>query len=141
MSHMVTITLEFVFGFGRVGKLPSTTIEGVLYVEGLKHNMLSINQLCEKGFHVAFYSDKCIIEDKVSKESKLVGKRINNIYMIALNDVSLKNKCFVEFCDDLGITLNFSALRTLEQNHVVKRKKQYLEELAHTMLNETNFPK
>ncbi|KAF1862338.1 hypothetical protein Lal_00026867, partial [Lupinus albus] len=32
--------------------------------EGLKHNLLSINQLSHKGSHVAFYPKKCIIEDK-----------------------------------------------------------------------------
>ncbi|KAF1892698.1 hypothetical protein Lal_00031971 [Lupinus albus] len=32
-----------ILGVGRVGKPPSTTIEGVLYVERLKHNLLSIN--------------------------------------------------------------------------------------------------
>nr|UBX54591.1 hypothetical protein [Lupinus angustifolius] len=46
-----------ILGVGRIGKPPSTTIEGVLYVEGLKHNLLSISQLCDKGFHVAFYPD------------------------------------------------------------------------------------
>ncbi|KAF1881726.1 hypothetical protein Lal_00032197 [Lupinus albus] len=51
-----------ILGVGRIGKPPSTTIEGVLYVEGLKHNLQSISQLCDKGFHVAFYPDKCIIK-------------------------------------------------------------------------------
>ncbi|KAF1885749.1 hypothetical protein Lal_00008487 [Lupinus albus] len=36
-----------ILGVGRIGKPPSTTIEGVLYVEGLKHNLLSISQLCD----------------------------------------------------------------------------------------------
>ncbi|KAF1868035.1 hypothetical protein Lal_00015285 [Lupinus albus] len=58
---------------------------GVLYVEGLKHNLLSINQLCDKGFHVPLYPDKCIIESKEFLNSKLVGKRINNIYMIYID--------------------------------------------------------
>ncbi|KAF1879732.1 hypothetical protein Lal_00039745 [Lupinus albus] len=35
-----------ILGVGRISKPPSTTIEGVLYVEGLKHNLLSIRHLC-----------------------------------------------------------------------------------------------
>ncbi|KAF1883391.1 hypothetical protein Lal_00042304 [Lupinus albus] len=48
----------------RVGKPPSTTIGRTLYVEGLMNNLLSISHLCDKGLHVAFYPNKCIIEDK-----------------------------------------------------------------------------
>jgi len=32
-------------------------IKDVLYVEGLKHNLLSISQLCDKGLKVIFESD------------------------------------------------------------------------------------
>ncbi|KAF1870541.1 hypothetical protein Lal_00025674 [Lupinus albus] len=64
-----------ILGVGRIGNPPSTTIEGVLYVEGLKHNLLSISQLCDKGFHVSFYPDKCIIESKESQNSKLIDSQ------------------------------------------------------------------
>jgi len=41
----------------------------------------------------------------------------------------------------LGIKHNFSAPRNLQKNGVVKRKNRSLEELARTMLNETELPK
>jgi len=37
-----------ILGRGTIGTGNSTTIENVLYVEGLKHNLLSINQLCNR---------------------------------------------------------------------------------------------
>ena len=80
---------------GKVGAPPFTSIEDVLYVEGLKHNLLSISQLCDKGFKIKFTKDECLIEDEVSHEVKLKGTRINNIFMISLNDVSLKVKCLM----------------------------------------------
>ena len=43
----------------RVGKIsmnPSTSIENVLLVDGLKHSLLSVGQLCDKGFLVSFDS-------------------------------------------------------------------------------------
>jgi len=43
-----------ILGRGAVGTGSSTTIENVLYVEGLKHSLLSINQLCDKGYKVNF---------------------------------------------------------------------------------------
>ena len=43
-----------IFGRGDVGTKDSTTIENVLYVEGLKHSLLSISQLCDKGYKVNF---------------------------------------------------------------------------------------
>ena len=33
---------------GNVGKLPNYYIDNALYVEGLKHNLLSISQFCDK---------------------------------------------------------------------------------------------
>jgi len=41
----------------------------------------------------------------------------------------------------LGIKHNFSAPRTPQQNGVVERKNRSLEELARTLLNETELPK
>ena len=39
-----------ILGRGDVGTKDSTTIGNVLYVEGLKHSLLSISQLCDKGY-------------------------------------------------------------------------------------------
>ena len=84
-----------ILGICKVGAWPFTSIEDVLYVEGLKHNLLSISQLCDKDFKIKFTKDECLIEDEVSFEVKLKGTRINNIFMISLDDVSLKVKCLM----------------------------------------------
>ena len=39
---------------GTIGNKSSIFIENVLLVNGLKHNLLSISQLCDKGFKVVF---------------------------------------------------------------------------------------
>src|SRR4051812_34437812 len=84
-----------ILGKGKVGAPPFTSIEDVLYVEGLKHNLLSISQLCDKGFKIKFTKEECLIIDEVTNEVKLKGTRINNIFMISLNDLSLKVKCLL----------------------------------------------
>ena len=67
-----------VIGHGRVGKSEQTYIEDVLLVKGLKHNLFSISQLCDKGNKVTFDSNYCIIENNNDKQIKLIGKRLNN---------------------------------------------------------------
>ena len=84
-----------ILGICKVGAPPFTSIEDVLYVEGLKHNLLSISQLCDKGFKIKFTKDECLIEDEVTHEVKLKGKIFNNIFTISLDDLSLKVKCLM----------------------------------------------
>jgi len=50
-----------VIGLGIVGNAKKFLIENVLLVDGLKHNLLSISQLCDKGFDIKFLSNKCLI--------------------------------------------------------------------------------
>jgi len=43
-----------ILGKGTIGNESSLLIHDVLYVEGLKHNLLSISQLCDRGYQVTF---------------------------------------------------------------------------------------
>ena len=43
-----------IIGQGNIGNDISSLIENILLVDGLKHNLLSISQLCDKGFKVIF---------------------------------------------------------------------------------------
>ena len=52
-----------IIGQGNIGNDTSSLIESVLLVDGLKHNLLSISQLYDKGFKVFFEASHCIIKD------------------------------------------------------------------------------
>ena len=39
---------------GKIGTHPYPSIDNALFVEGLKHNLLSISQLCDSGYDVSF---------------------------------------------------------------------------------------
>jgi len=52
-----------------------------------------------------------------------------------------QNENFEMFCEKFGNQHNFSAPRTPQQNRAVERKNRALEEIARTLLNETNLPK
>ena len=48
----------------RIGKIQSTSstfIDSVLLIKGLKHNLISISQLCDKGLKMSFKTSICII--------------------------------------------------------------------------------
>ena len=39
-----------ILGVGKIGTNPFISIENVLLVDGLIHSLLSVSQLCDKGF-------------------------------------------------------------------------------------------
>ena len=43
-----------IIGIGKIKTTPSTFIKNVLLVDKLKHNLLSISQLCDVDFNVIF---------------------------------------------------------------------------------------
>ena len=72
-----------VLGSGTIQISKNFCIEKVLFVDGLKHNLLSISQLCDKGFVIQFFSDRCLLSfnDIITLE----GFRVNNVYKIFLD--------------------------------------------------------
>jgi len=69
-----------IVGVGKIGKLLSHSINNVYLVDGLQHNLLSVSQLCDRGNHVEFSSDQCLITNVNSGDVVLRGKRHNNVY-------------------------------------------------------------
>ena len=65
-------------GYGAIGN-KSITVKKVAYVEGLKHNLLSISQLCDKGNQVIFFNNECQVRDLSSNELKLTRIREENV--------------------------------------------------------------
>ena len=63
-----------IIGKGTIGNKSNFFIEDVLLVDGLKYNLLSISQLCDKGYIVKFESNACIIENPYKNTSMIVLK-------------------------------------------------------------------
>ena len=53
----------YTMGYNFISK-ENVIIESVALVNRLKHNMLSISQLCDKGNEVWFTKEACVISDK-----------------------------------------------------------------------------
>ena len=77
----------------KVGKNLSSCIDDVILVKGLAYNLLSISQLCDKGHKVLFDTEACTIFQPNSEVVKFTGKRVNNMYMIDLDDLVHDNLC------------------------------------------------
>ena len=54
---------------GKVGNPSKPIIDSVLLVEGLSFNLISISQLCDKGYKVNFREDICLIFDSCTTYS------------------------------------------------------------------------
>jgi len=77
-----------ILGKGTIGNESSFLIHDVLCVEGLKHNLLNISQLCDRGYQVTFRTNSCEIHLPNSKDVLLIGKRYNNIYLLDISSHS-----------------------------------------------------
>ena len=60
-----------IIGHGYIGNNSSSLIENVFLVDGLKHNLLSICQLCDKGFKVIFESSHYIIKNSQNDKNHI----------------------------------------------------------------------
>ncbi|XP_070025485.1 uncharacterized protein [Nicotiana sylvestris] len=54
---------RYILGVGKVRKSLTHYIENVYYVNGLKYNLLSVSQICDKGNKVEFLSKICTVTD------------------------------------------------------------------------------
>ena len=88
-----------IIGQGNIGNDTSSLIESVLFVDGLKHNLLIISQLCDKGFKVIFKASHCIIKDIQNDETIFMGNRYDNVYAINISKYDDHDRCFSSMHD------------------------------------------
>ena len=85
-----------IVGIGRVGKKDFTYIKNVLLVDGLKHNLVCVSQLCDKGNRVTFELKKCFVTHVEENKVIFNGERVNNAYTIDLSSLTNQGvECFV----------------------------------------------
>jgi hypothetical protein len=98
--------------------------KNVLLVEDMKHNLLSVSQMCDQGHKLLFDSKKCEIRKEGS--GRLVDttiRTLNNIYV--LNEIG-KEICFLGKENESWIShkimghMNFSNLVKIRRKEVLK---------------------
>ncbi|KAI4295042.1 hypothetical protein MLD38_040690 [Melastoma candidum] len=113
-----------VIGKGTIGSSDSMVIDEVLLVTELKHNLLSISQLCDKGYKITFDQDKC--SGVLNNEVRFIGNRKGNIYTLTQNSFCTTESCLLTVKDEsllwhrrLGHS-NFKLLSKLVKKDLVK---------------------
>ena len=81
-------------GIGTIGSNSHTQIKNVLLVKNLKYNLLSISQLCDKGYGICFESNACHVINSITNQIIYIEKRHENVYVIHIDEVVLN----VESC-------------------------------------------
>ena len=85
-----------IVGIGKIHITPNAYVDNVLFVDGLKHNLFSISQFCDKGFKVIFESSLCMVSSLDVDGIKFTGLRHGNIYMVDLDDLAMESgQCLV----------------------------------------------
>ncbi|GJV96404.1 retrovirus-related pol polyprotein from transposon TNT 1-94 [Tanacetum coccineum] len=142
-------------GYGSVN-CNGITFTRVAYVNGLKHNLISISQLCDANYKVLFtktqgtiynQNDEVVIIAPIRRDVYVIDIKIENLNEVRVkelrsdNGTEFRNHKLEEFCDENGISQNFSSPCTPKQNGVTKRRNITLIEAARTMQNSAKPPK
>ncbi|KAI3771551.1 hypothetical protein L6452_02716 [Arctium lappa] len=122
---------DYTKGFGVLNN-GTTTFRRIAYVDGLKHNLLSISQLCDKDFKVCFTKKTCSVLDKSGKLA-LSDYRLENVYVINMDSTTIENICFLsKASSDVNwilhkrlFHLNLKTLNTLSSKQQVSALPQH----------------
>ena len=71
-------------GYGSIS-IGNVIIENVALVDGLKHNLLSVSQLTDRGYHVDFQDTHGEVIWKETGEVVQIAQRHDNIYVAKLD--------------------------------------------------------
>jgi len=63
-----------IVGTGKIGESLSHSIDGVYLVNSLRHNLLSVSQLCDKDNLVVFSANRCLVVNMNTGDVVLRGK-------------------------------------------------------------------
>ena len=63
-----------------------------MYVDGLRHNLLSVSQMCDQGTEVVFSSKECVVCDLDTGKKIIKGKITpSNLYVLR----NCKEQCYL----------------------------------------------
>jgi len=91
-----------IVGIGKIGESLSHSIDSVYLVDGLKHNLLSASQLCDKDNLVVFSPTRCLVANMNTGDVVLRGKRHKNVYKVCVSFLPQNNlTCLSALNDDI----------------------------------------
>uniref|UniRef100_A0A251VGU8 Putative zinc finger, CCHC-type n=1 Tax=Helianthus annuus TaxID=4232 RepID=A0A251VGU8_HELAN len=101
-------------------------VPNVFYVEGLKHNLLSVGQLEQKGYEIKFHNHECVIKDPTGKHMGLVRMTGNKMFPLNLAYDVTPRVCNI-MTQDVSVLwhrryghINFETIHNMGAKEVVK---------------------
>jgi len=93
--------LGTIIGIGKIGESLSHSIENLYLVDGLKNNLLSVSELCDKDNLVIFTSNRCLVVNMNAGDIVLRGKRHKYVYNVYISSLPQNNStCLSALNDD-----------------------------------------
>ncbi|MCO5556563.1 hypothetical protein L7F22_010113 [Adiantum nelumboides] len=129
-----------------VGKILITISDGsdlclpdVLYVPGIKKNLLFVSSLAKNGLRVIFEDDRCIVRDRKNGYSLITtGCKVQTLRTDRGGEYM--SGAFKDFLGKKGIKHQCTMPYTPQQNGVAERKNMSLMEMARCMLKAKSLP-
>jgi len=91
-----------IVGIGKIDESLSHPIDCVYLIDGLKHNLLSVSQLCDKDNLVVFSPTHCLAVNMNTGDVVLRGKRQKNVYKVCIFSLPQNNlTCLSALNDDV----------------------------------------
>ena len=87
-----------IIGSGIIGS--KLQIEDVSLVNGLKFNLLSVSQLCDKSMRVIFEPTHCEVQSLHDNHTLFMGSRNENVYLVDLDSLINSDVCLASMVDD-----------------------------------------
>jgi len=116
-------TPTLIEGKGFVLSKENVKVGNVMYVDGLKHNLLSVNQICDQGNEVIFQSNGCIVRELDTRETMIKGIRTpNNLYILKGG----QQQCYLSKNDEHWLWnkilghISFSQIKKACKYHIVR---------------------
>ncbi|XP_057733968.1 uncharacterized protein LOC130949194 [Arachis stenosperma] len=133
-----------IIAVGKVGKNYSIFIDDVFLVDDLRHNLLSISQLCDLGYLVIFKILECRVVSEKTNEVLLVANRCDNVYDLTLDELNNQNvACFHSKDSEKWLwhkRLGHARFSTTSKAYrVYHQDARIIEESIHVTFSDTNL--
>ncbi|GJS49574.1 retrovirus-related pol polyprotein from transposon TNT 1-94 [Tanacetum coccineum] len=104
------------------------TICHVYYVEGLRHNLFSVGQLCDRDLEVAFLSNTSYVRN-FEGDDLLIGSRDSNLYTISISEMANSSldeapDMIIDFVNQVQRNLKASILTIRTDNETEFKNKK-----------------
>ena len=84
-----------IIGIDKIQINSTTFIDNVLHMKGLKHNLISISQLYDKGYTISLSTIMCVITNPIDNNIIFIENRYTNVYIVDLNNMSNLSQCLM----------------------------------------------